>query len=71
MLEQYKKPQINCTFAISNKSIVFVMCIDLHTDSDEKMKAVIIDRIRLMESGEAKYFDGEEGFALIRMRYGL
>ncbi len=47
------------------------MCIDLHTDSDEKMKAVVIDRIRLMESGEAKYFYGEEGFALIRMRYGL
>ena len=66
-----QKPQIYCTFAISNKSIVFVMCTDLHTDSDEKLKAVVIDRIRLMESGEANYFDGEEGFALIRMRYGL
>lgn len=37
----------------------------------EEMKAIVTDRIRLMESGEATYIDGEEGFAQIRSRYGL
>ena len=37
----------------------------------EEMKAIVTDRIRLMESGEATYIDGEEGFAQIRARYGL
>ena len=37
----------------------------------EEMKAIITDRIRLMESGKATYIDGEEGFAQIRMRYDL
>lgn len=37
----------------------------------EEMKAIVADRIRLMESGEATYIDGEEGFAQIRKRYGL
>ena len=37
----------------------------------EEMKAIVADRIRLMESGEATYIDGEEGFAQIRARYGL
>lgn len=30
--------------------------------SAEEMKAIVADRIRLMESGEATYIDGEEGF---------
>ena len=29
------------------------------------------ERIRKMEAGEAKFIDGEEGFAQIRERYGL
>lgn len=37
----------------------------------EEMKAIVADRIRLMELGEATYVDGEEGFAQIRARYGL
>ena len=37
----------------------------------EEMKAIVVDRIKLMESGEATYIDGEEGFAQIRKRYGL
>ena len=40
-----------------------------HTAED--MKAIVTDRIRLMESGEATFIDGEEGFAQIRLRYGL
>ena len=39
--------------------------------SAEEMKTIVADRIRLMESGEATYIDGEEGFAQIRARYGL
>ena len=39
--------------------------------TDEEMKAIVTDRIRLMESGEAAFIDGEEGFAQIRTRYGL
>ena len=46
------------------------MCTDLHT-ADEKLKAVVIHRIQLMESEEVTYIEGEEGFAQIRMRYGL
>jgi len=37
----------------------------------EEMKAIVAERIHLMETGEAAYIDGEEGFAQIRMRYGL
>lgn len=37
----------------------------------EEMKAIITERVRLMESGEATYIDGEEGFAQIRSRYGF
>ena len=37
----------------------------------EEMKAIVADRIRLMESGEAAYINGEEGFAQIRAHYGL
>ena len=37
----------------------------------EDMKSIVKERIHLMETGEATYIDGEEGFAQIRMRYGL
>ena len=37
----------------------------------DEMKEIVADRLRLMESGEAIYVDGEEGFAQIRKRYGL
>ena len=37
----------------------------------EEMKAIVANRIRMMESGEATYIEGEEGFATIRARYGL
>ena len=37
----------------------------------EEMKAIVAERIQLMETGKATYIDGEEGFAQIRMRYGL
>ena len=37
----------------------------------EEMKTIVADRIQLMESGEATYIDGEEGFAQIRARFGL
>lgn len=37
----------------------------------EEMKAIVAERVHLMETGEATYVDGEEGFAQIRMRYGL
>ena len=37
----------------------------------EEMKAIVEERLRLMESGQATYTDGEEGFAQIRARYGL
>ena len=37
----------------------------------EEMKTIITERIHLMETGEATYIDGEEGFAQIRKRYGL
>lgn len=37
----------------------------------EEMRVIVADRIRLMESDEATYIDGEEGFAQIRKRYGL
>ena len=40
-----------------------------HTDED--MKAIVTDRIQLMESGEATFIDGEKGFAQIRLHYGL
>ena len=44
---------------------------DPHTDLAEKLKAIVTERIRSMESGKATYIDGEEGFAQIRMRFGL
>ena len=37
----------------------------------EEMKAIVAERVHLMETGKATYIDGEEGFAQIRMRYGL
>ena len=52
------------------------MTSEVHTDSpiahtEEEMRAIVEERLRLMESGEASYIDGEEGFAQIRARYGL
>ena len=37
----------------------------------EASRVVVAERVHLMETGEATYIDGEEGFAQIRMRYGL
>ena len=39
--------------------------------SDEEMCEIVKERLELMESGEAAYIDGEEGFAQIRAKYGL
>ena len=39
--------------------------------TEEEMKSIVEERIRLMESGQAKYVDGEKGFAQIRARYSL
>lgn len=39
--------------------------------SREEMKAIVEERLRLMESGQATYVDGEEVFAQIRARYGF
>jgi hypothetical protein len=52
------------------------MTADQYTDSpiahtEEEMKAIIEERINLMESGKATYIDGETGFAQIRARYGI
>lgn len=37
----------------------------------DEMKAIVMERLSLMESGEATYIDGDTGFAQIRERYGL
>lgn len=52
------------------------MTAEQHIDSpiahtEEKMKAIVEERIKLMESGKATYIDGDTGFAQIRARYGL
>lgn len=39
--------------------------------TDEEIMAIAAERLRLMESGQATYTNGEEGFTLIRNRYGL
>ena len=39
--------------------------------TEEEMKAIVEERLRLMESGQATYVDGEKGFAQIKARYGL
>ena len=39
--------------------------------TEEEMRAIVKDRIRKMELGEASYIDGEVGFAQIREQYGL
>ena len=46
-------------------------CLSPNAHTAEDMKAIVTDRIRLMESGEATFIDGEEGFAQIRLHYGL
>ena len=57
-------------------NLVEDMTADQYTDSpiahtEEEMKAIVEERINLMESGKATYIDGETGFAQIRARYGL
>lgn len=52
------------------------MTAEQHADSpiahtEEEMKAIVEERLKLMESGKATYIDGETGFAQIRARYGL
>lgn len=46
-------------------------CLSPNAHSAEEIKAIVTERIKLMESGEAEYINGEEGFAQIRKRYGL
>lgn len=57
-------------------SLVEDMTSEQHTDSpiahtEAEMKAIVEERIELMESGKAEYVDGEAGFAQIRARYGF
>ena len=57
-------------------NLVEDMTADQYTDSpiahtEGEMKAIVEERINLMESGKATYIDGETGFAQIRARYGL
>lgn len=57
-------------------NLVEDMTAEQHTDSpiahtEEEMKSIVEERIKLMESGKATYIDGETGFAQIRARYGL
>lgn len=52
------------------------MTAEQHADSpiahtEEEMRAIVEERLKLMESGKATYIDGETGFAQIRARYGL
>lgn len=52
------------------------MTAEQHADSpiartEEEMKAIVEERLQLMESGKATYIDGETGFAQIRALYGL
>ena len=52
------------------------MTAEQHADSpiartEEEMKAIVEERLQLMESDKATYIDGETGFAQIRARYGL
>lgn len=52
------------------------MTAEQHADSpiahtEEEMKAIVEERLKLMESGKATYIDGETGFAQICARYGL
>ena len=37
----------------------------------EEMKAIVVERLRRMESGEATYIDGSAGFEQIHAKYGL
>lgn len=52
------------------------MTAEQHTDSpiahtEEEMKVIVEERLRLMDSGKVSYVDGETGFSKIRARYGL
>lgn len=37
----------------------------------EEMKAIVVERLRRLESGEAKVIPGDEVFAQIREKYGF
>ena len=37
----------------------------------KEMKSIVGERIRLMEEGSVSYVDGDDGFTMIRERYGL
>ena len=52
------------------------MTAEQHSDSpiaytEEEMKAIVEDRLKLMESGEFKYIECETVFTQVRARYGL
>ena len=52
------------------------MTAEQHADSpiahtEEEMRAIVEERLKLMKSGKATYIDGETGFAQICARYGL
>ena len=52
------------------------MTAEPHPDSpivhtEEEMKAIVEERLKQMDLGQATYIDGEAGFAQIRARYGL
>lgn len=57
-------------------SLVEDMTAEQHTDSpiahtEEEMKAVVEERLRQLEAGEATLIPGEQVFAQIRARYGF
>ena len=57
-------------------TLVEDMVAEHHPDSpiartEEEMRAIVEERLCLMESGKATYVDGETGFAQIRAQYGL
>lgn len=52
------------------------MTAEQHADSpiahtEEDMKSIVEERLRLMESGKATYVDGETVFSQIRAQYGF
>lgn len=46
-------------------------CLSPNAYMPEEMKSIVMERIRGMETGEATYVDGEEGFSIVSARYGL
>ena len=39
--------------------------------SEEEMRLIVDERLRMMKSGQASYIGGEDGFAQVMARYGL